>query len=67
MNLFTKQEQTYRNRKQPYGYQRGEQGGEVGRDKLRGWDMHAAIYKIDKQKGSTVQHRELYSVFYNSQ
>ena len=36
--LFTKQKQTHRNRKQFYGYQRGEQGGEVGRDKLEGWD-----------------------------
>ena len=37
-NLFTKQKQTHRNRKQSYGYQRGERGGEVGRDNLEGWD-----------------------------
>ena len=33
--LFTKQEQTYRFRKQTYGYQRGKVGR---RDKLGGWD-----------------------------
>ena len=35
MNLFTKQKQTYRIRKQIYGYQRGKVGG---RDKLGVWD-----------------------------
>ena len=27
MNLFTKQKQTHRDRKQTYGYQRGNMGG----------------------------------------
>ena len=36
MNLFTKQKETHRNRKQIYGYQRGK--GSRGRDKLGGWD-----------------------------
>ena len=36
MNLFTKQKQTHRHRKQTYGYQRGWQGWE--RDKLGIWD-----------------------------
>ena len=35
MNLFTKQKQTHRLRKQTYGYQ-SEKG--VGRDKLGVWD-----------------------------
>ena len=35
MNLFTKQKQMHRHRKQTYGYQRGKVGG---RDKLGGWD-----------------------------
>ena len=35
MNLFTKQKQTSRHRKQTYGYQRGR-GGE--RNKLGVWD-----------------------------
>ena len=34
-NLFTKQKQTHRLRKQTYGYQRGKVGG---RDKLGVWD-----------------------------
>ena len=32
VNLFTKQKQTHRHRKQTYGYERGK--GEKGRDKL---------------------------------
>ena len=36
MNLFTKQKQTHRHRKQTYGYQKGQQG--AGEDKLGGWD-----------------------------
>ena len=35
MNLFTKQKQIHRNRKQAYGYQRGKGVGEM--DKLRIW------------------------------
>ena len=34
MNLFTKQKQTHRHRKQTYGYQRGKRAGE---DKLGVW------------------------------
>ena len=34
MNLFTKQKQTHRHRKQTYGYQRGKED----RDKLGDWD-----------------------------
>ena len=51
MNLFTKQKQTLRHRKQSYSYQRGR-----GRDKLGVWDLQiqTTIYKIDKQQGPTV-------------
>ena len=35
MNLFTKQKQTHRHRKQTYGYQKGKVGG---RHKLGVWD-----------------------------
>ena len=60
MNLFTKQKQTLRLRKQTYGYQRGR----WVRNKLGVWDQQIqnTIYKIDNQKGFTVQHRELYSI-----
>ena len=36
MNLFTKQKQTHRHRKQTYGYQRGKVGG--GGTKLGVWE-----------------------------
>ena len=35
MNLFSKQKQIHRHRKQTYGYQRGKGGG---KDKLGVWD-----------------------------
>ena len=37
MNLFTKEKQTKKHRKQMYGYQRGMWGG-PGRDELGVWD-----------------------------
>ena len=60
MSLFTKQKNTHRHRKQTYGYQRGNRGG----DKLGVWDEHlyTSMYKINKQQAPTVQHRELYSI-----
>ena len=47
MNLYTKQKQTHRDRKQAYSYQRGKKG----REKLGVWDenIHTSRYKIDKQ------------------
>ena len=64
MNLFTKQKQAHRHRKQTYGYQRG---GEE-RDTLGVWDKntHTTTSKIDNQQGLTVQHREVQSVSYNT-
>ena len=63
MNLFTKQKQTHRHRKQTYDYRRGK----GDRDKLGVWDqqIQTTIYKIDKRQGPSVQHRELYSVSFN--
>ena len=43
MNLFTKQKQTHRHRKQTYGYQRGKVGGE-GIDCEFGIDMYTLLY-----------------------
>ena len=50
MNLFMKEKQTHRLRKQTYGYQKGKVGG---RDQLGGWDqhIHTTIYEIDNQQG----------------
>ena len=61
MNLFTKQKQPHRLRKQIYGYQSGKVRG---RDKLGVWDqqIHTTIYKIDNQQGPTVWHRHLDSI-----
>ena len=52
MNLFTKQKQTHRYRKQTYGYQREKRGGinlEYGINKIQ-----TTIYKIYKQQGPIV-------------
>ena len=61
MNLFTKQ--THRLQKQTM-VTKGEMW--VGKDKLGVWDQQIYITKIDNQQGPTVQHRELYSIFYNN-
>ena len=61
MNLFTKQKQT-QTQKTNLWLPKG-----VGRDKSGVSDeqIQSTIYKTDKQQGPTVQHRELYSIFYN--
>ena len=53
MNLFIKQKQTCRLRKQTYGHQRVKV---KGRDKLGDWDQHiyTTIYKINNRQGLTV-------------
>ena len=55
MSLFMKQKQTYRHRKQIYGYQKGK--GE--KDKLGIWDqqIQTTMCKADKQQSPTVQYR----------
>ena len=61
MNLSTKQKQTHRHREQTCGCQ-GEGGW--GRNGLGVWDqqMQTSIYRMDKQQGPTVEHREPYSI-----
>ena len=63
MNLSTKQKQNNRHREQTCGCQGREWVG-WGRDGLGVWDqqMQTTIYRMDKQQGPNVQHRELYSV-----
>ena len=53
MNLFIKQKQTHRLRKETYGNQRGNVMGE--RDKLGVWDWHilTTTFKIDNKQGPT--------------
>ena len=52
---------THRHREQTYGCQAG---AGWGRDGVGGWvkQMQTIIYRMDKQQGPTVQHRELYSI-----
>ena len=52
MNLYTKQKQTHRHRKQTHDYQRGK----GVRDKLGAWDqqIQTTIYKIDEQQDHTI-------------
>ena len=62
INLYTKQKQTHRHRKQTYGCQWGK-GGEGGIN----WEHGVNRYKLlDKQQGLTVQHKELSSISYNN-
>ena len=57
-----KQKQTHRHRKQTCLPKWKEAG-----DKLEVWDwqIYTTIYKLGKQQGLTVQHRELYSICCN--
>ena len=65
MNLFTKQKQTLSLRERTYGSQ-GERNR--GRESQGVWDGHAhiAIFKMDNQQGSTVQHMEFCSMLCGS-
>ena len=60
MNLSMKQKQTHRHREQTCGCQGG---GGWERDGVGVWDqqMPTSIYKLGKQQGPTVEHRDLYS------
>ena len=55
MNLFTKQKQAHRHRKQAYDYERGQRWGEWGINQEFGINIYTTIYKIHKQQGPTVQ------------
>ena len=63
MNLSMNQRQTHRHREWTCDCQRGESWG---RTALGFWGqqvhMQTTLYGIDKEQGSTVQHRELYSI-----
>ena len=62
MNLFTKQKQAHRYRKQIYGYQRRKGWGRINQE--FGISRYKLLYiKIEKQQGPTVQHMELCSIF----
>ena len=62
MNLFAKQKQTHRHRKQTY-VTKWETGGEGGEGQIMSLGLAdtKTIHKIDKQE-PTIQHWELYSI-----
>ena len=53
MNVYAKQKQTHRYRKQTSGYQKGEWRGE-GQIRGMGLTDTTTMYKIDKQQGYIV-------------
>ena len=58
MNLYTKQKQVHRHRKQTYGYQR------VGHERSLGFTYaYTTVYKTDYQQEPTVQHMEYIQYF----
>ena len=63
MNLFTKQKQTQRLREQTYA---SDEVGERDRLRVRDGRIYTALFKMGSQQGSTIQHRELCSVFCGS-
>ena len=58
MNVYAKQKQTHRYRKQTSGYQQveGRREGQLG---VWNQEVQTAIYIIDMQQGYIVQHKEL--------
>ena len=63
MNLFTKQKQTQTLKTNLWLPKEKWVGNKLGV-----WDqqIQTTVYKIDKQQGPAVQHRELYSVYCNN-
>ena len=60
-----KQKQTRRYRRQTSGYQWGDGSGE-GQERVWDQEVQTTMYKIDKQQGYIVQHREIYPLFKNN-
>ena len=65
INLFTKQKQTHRHRKQTYNYQSGKGWGGIN------WEFRINRYTIlyikqIKNQGPTVWHKQLYSISCNN-
>ena len=63
MNLSVKQKQNHRHREQAGGCQWGRDWGRGG---VEGWgqQIQTSIYRMAKQQGPTVQHRELFSILW---
>ena len=64
--LFMKQKQTPGLGKQIYGYQREKRAGGINEEfGINIYTQYIVIYKINKEQGPTIQHKELYSISYN--
>ena len=61
--LIYKTEMESQRQKTNIGYQTGKKGRGINWE--YGINRYYYIYKVDKQQGPTVQHRELYSISYN--
>ena len=61
MNLFTKQKQNQGLREET-GVCQGGGAWERGGEGVWHQQMQTGIYRMDKQQGPTVQHRELYPI-----
>ena len=64
MNLSMKQKQTGRNRENRLVVVKNKGLGEEWSGRL-GLASEAFIHRVKKEQGPTVQHRELYSIFYD--
>ena len=64
MNISMKEKQNHIHREQTCGFQGGGCWGEGWRGRLGVADV-SFIYRVDKQQGPTVDHRELYSISYD--
>ena len=60
MKLSTIQKQTHRHREQTCGCQDGE-GKERDPLGVWSWEMQTTTFRMDKQQGPNVRHRELHS------
>ena len=49
MNLFTKQKQSHRRKKQTYDHQRGKMPRRDKLDKLEVWEQHINMFTINEQ------------------
>ena len=61
MKRSTKQKQTHGHREQTCACQ-GEEGREWDGLECQGQQMQTIIFRMDKQQGPTVWHRELYAI-----
>ena len=65
MNLFTKQKQSHRRKKQTYDHQRGKMPRRDKLDKLEVWEQHINMFTINEQQTKKWVRWQILSIFYN--